>query len=238
MEVGAPMFVESSFHIVWDNQKNMFYSKNAEPIHLEFQEQYHVPSISFTKAVLPHFWSDESSKFYEMHIFADYRYVHMRPRGQAIIAAMVMKTKTFENILEETPQPFELPKNLQFIPEPYYKCLDEQAIFQVNFNDKFKLGFDDGTYPLPFAYGQERIYGASITMPHTFYLTFLKSCENVGIAQISLEDCKPGYNFTIQEVNCLWKPRSSQSFVFSMDFEHNQSNQQDQTHFSCIYITS
>jgi hypothetical protein len=252
MEAGvAPMFVESSFHILWDDQKKLFYGKNGEPMHLEFQQEYHVPSISFSKAALPLFWSERfnsSSKFYEPVIFADY--VHMRPRGQAIIAAMIMKT--FERILDETPERFVLPENLQFIPETYYRRLDEVSIFQVNFNDRFTLGYkhiEDRDFPLPHASGEGKIgwtpewvitdegwknkWGLVSTVPgsfvtvqlppnaHNLYLTVLKTYENIGIAEIFLEDCAPGFNFATQEVDCLWGSRSSQSFVFVMDFEMN-----------------
>jgi hypothetical protein len=243
----AVMFVQSSFRIKWDPSTNHYWAKTAEATHLEFQQTYHVPTISFSKGVLPEFWEqrfNESSKYYEKSIFGDYR-VHMISRGHAIIASMVLKT--FESILEETPEPFQLPEKLEFIPEDYFKRLDEDVIFQVNFNDKYDPVKSSFRW-VPFVSGEGRInmssgwnitdegrknkWGLISTTPgsyftvalaknaHSLYLTVLKSYVNMGVLQISLHNCTTGLMVPpMEEVDCLWNPESSQSYVYSMKFE-------------------
>jgi hypothetical protein len=240
----AVMFVESSFRIDWDSRRQMFSAWNAESLHLEFLNEYHVPTVSFSKAVLPEFWEQRfnaSSKFDETKIFGDYR-VHMIPRGHAILAAMILMT--FENILNDSTDVFEVPSELRFIPELYYKRLEEDTIFQVNFNERFFFGQpnDDALFS-----GKGRInftsewkltdegrrdkWGLLSTSPgsvvtvqipeaaHTLYLTLLKSYENMGVVQVSLENCTASESTPKpQEVDCQWQERSSQNYIFSMDF--------------------
>jgi hypothetical protein len=242
----AMMFIESSFRIDWNVTSKLFKARNAGPTHIEFQQAYHVPTVSFAPAVLPQFWEqrfNQSSKLYEKSIFADY-IAHMQPKGHAIIAAMVMKT--FESILSEDPEPFPMPDKLEFIPEEYYKRMEEELIFQVNFNNKFVFGHDENTR---YVSGEGRIkmtpewsitdegrknkFGLLSTTPgsyftfsipsnaHNLYLTVLKSYEHMGILQVSLQNCKEGYTFETQEIDCLWSSHASQNSVFSMEFEAN-----------------
>jgi hypothetical protein len=245
----AVMFVETSFRIKWDSRRAKFHATNAEEMHLEFQRAFHVPTVSFSKGVLPEFWEnrfDPLSKYYESTIFADYR-THMVPRGQAIVAAMIMKT--FENILQEIPEPFQVPEEFQFIPELYYKRMEEDTIFQVNFNDQFVLGTDvdnvfsdtiSGKGMVNFTKhwnitdeGRKNKWGLLSTTPgsyvtiqiprdsHVVYLTLLKSYEKMGSVKLMFENCTTGHQFSDQIIDCLWEPKASQNYIFSTEFESN-----------------
>jgi hypothetical protein len=239
----APMFIESSFRINWIQASNTFYAVNGESYHKEFLETYHVPTVSFSSAVLPEFWKqrfDPESKFHERKIFGDYR-GHMVPHGHAIVAAMILQT--FESILKEEPEIFAIPSELQFIPEAYYKRLDEDSIYQVDFLAGFRLGSPQdedrlsakGKMSMSREWkltneGRSNKWGLVSNVPgsivmvqlptdaHSLYLTVLKSYENVGIAQITLENCTNSFELQPQELDCLWSSRSSQNYVFSMEF--------------------
>jgi hypothetical protein len=168
----------------------------------------------------------------------------MVPRGQAIVAAMIVKT--FQHILTEKPEPFQLPSELLFVPEVYYKRMEEGALFQVNFNDLFTVGpppnRDTPSYGgivsmteewMLTDEGRRNKWGLVSTTPgsyvtvlipenaHSLYLTVLKSYENMGVAEISLENCTQDYHLIPQKLDCLWEPRASQNYVFSMDFNPN-----------------
>jgi hypothetical protein len=237
----AVMFVQSSFRVEWRPKSSVFVALNSQKEHEAFQKEYQVPTISFSPAVLPEFWEQRfnpSAKLYERNFFADYR-VHMTPKGHAIIAAMILKR--FEEILVETPLHFPIPKPFGFIPANFYKRLDQEELFQVNFDERFDIDLAKANQGLVNVTGDwiltdegRRKWGLVSTTPgasisvqipltaRTLFLTLLKSFENVGIVHVIFEDCRRNHDLPPPEiVDCLWETQSSQNSVFVMDFKSN-----------------
>jgi hypothetical protein len=159
-----------------------------------------------------------------------------------------MVLKTFESILEETPEPFQLPEKLEFIPEDYFKRLDEDVIFQVNINceyDPVSLRFSgfilylakveltwvlDGISQMK----EERISGVwfqPLLVQIFFYCNTSQKCpwSLLDRSQVLCKYGSPSNLFAglhtglkvppMEEVHCLWNPESSQSYVYSVEFE-------------------